>query len=108
MARESGQLQRFLYQVHRRLVVLRILESDGEGVLVGCGIGVRLLPILLWRGQSGLGLVLMLLGTFMLLAVIWRLLHWPRIVDASIEADRQLDTADLLTTAWLLTKGEEA
>lgn len=82
--------------------MLRLLESAGVGLLGGCGVGLILVPVLLYRGQAALLLALASLGLGILAGLAWALLHRPQALDAAAEADRQLHLADLLSTAWLL------
>ena len=80
---------------------MRLGEAAGLGLFCGAVLGLLLVPILLWRGEPALQLVGWLLGASAVVGLAWALLRRPIVLDAAIEADRQLDLADLLSSAWL-------
>lgn len=95
-------LDRFIRAVHLRWIIIRMIERAGVGVLAGSLVAGVLLPILLWRNQSPWST---LLGCLALGAAGGLLLGWirrPTRLAAAVEADRQLDQADLLGTAYAL------
>src|SRR5687767_12108259 len=97
----------FLRALHRRMVVLRVLEKVGLGVLAGCALALFLMPILVWRGQGTMPLVLGCGGLGVVGGVLWGLARRPGMLAAAVEADRQLKLADLLGTALFLhSRGE--
>ena len=91
--------------VHRRIVVLRVLESIALGCAAAAVAGLLLLPIIWWRGRSPLGMAEMLLGLGAICGLIRGLAARPTPLDAAAEADRQLDLHDLLGTVLLLCRG---
>jgi hypothetical protein len=102
--RASPQLDRFLSALHRRLVVVRALETMALGAAGGAAVGAALIPLLYWRDVPALPPTVgaLMLGASM--GLIWGITHAPTKLQAAAEADRQLDLADLLGTA--LTVGE--
>ncbi len=99
MRTPASDLERFVRTLHRRLVVVRAAEAAGLGALAGCGAAVLLIPLLVWRGQPPMlpAAAMVLLGAAG--GLMWSLSRRPSRLDAAMEADRQLDLADLLGTA---------
>lgn len=99
MARDSREFERFLRRVHRRFTVLRVLEQIGLGVSGGCVAGLPLVGIALWRGQGAEQLAAGALA----LGALGGLFHgWatrPSRLRAALEADRQMDSSDLISSA---------
>ena len=95
----SADLDRFLRAVHRRWVVVRIAEVTGVGVAAGCGLALLVLPILLWRGEPALPVVIAAAAVAAVAGMIAGVIRRPDLASAAAEADRQLDLADLLSTA---------
>jgi len=104
MSRRSDNLDRFTRAVHRRWVVLRAVESAGVGVAVGGGLALLVLPVLLWRGEPAMPVVLCALATAGAAGLIAGVLRRPDAMSAAAEADRQLALADLLSTALSMRK----
>lgn len=104
MRKRQGNLSTFIRRVYHRLLWMRVLESAGLGVLIGSILGLVLVGVLLWRGESALLLAEWLLPLSAFGGVVWAVFRLPTALDAAIEADRQLDLADLLATAWLLER----
>ena len=94
-----SQLDRFVSALHRRLVLVRALETAALGAAGGCAVGAALIPLLYWRDIPALPPTLgaMLLGAAA--GLLWGLAHAPTKLHAAAEADRQLGLADLLGTA---------
>ncbi len=104
-----SSLDRFIGRVYWRLVLLRLAEWSGIGFALGCGLALLLIPLLLIplvgnRPESPLTVAAVVMAIGGALGFIAALLRRPRIIDAAVEADRQLDLADLLATAWQLEK----
>jgi len=97
-------LDRFIRRVYRRLVVLRLLEWAGLGFAIGCVLALPLILMLRNRPESPLMLAAIVTAIGAALGFIASLLRRPKIIDAAVEADRQLNLADLLATAWQLEK----
>jgi hypothetical protein len=93
---------RFLRRVHRRLVVVRLVEWCGAGLFAGCAAGAALIPALLWLGRPAWGAAGWATGVGVATGLAFGLGRRPRLLDAAMEADRQLRLADLLGTAWSL------
>jgi hypothetical protein len=102
-----SSLDCFLRRVYRRLVVLRLAEWAGLGFAAGCA--TALISILVLRNQNESTLVIaaaqMVLG--MAVGFIAALLRRPRMIEAAVQADRQLKLADLLATAWQLERNPQ-
>lgn len=81
------------------MVALRLLEAAGVGLLAAALAAVLPLLFLMWRGQPGLAIVYILLPLGTVCGLAWAALRRPTHLDAAQEADRQLNLADLLTTA---------
>ncbi len=101
-------LERFIGRVYRRLVVLRLLECAGIGFAVGCAVSLLSLLILRSHTENPLTLSAIVMGVGVAVGFIGTLLRRPQMLDAAVEADRQLDLADLLATAWQLEKNSSA
>lgn len=95
-------IDQFVRRLHRRQVALRVAERAGLGLLSGCAAAVVLVPVLLWRGQDAWGVAAAALSLGALAGVGWGVARRPNALAAAAEADRQLGTADLLSTAWAL------
>ena len=95
----SADLDRFLRAVHRRWVVVRVAEVTGVAVAAGCGLALLVLPILLWREEPALPVVLAAAAMAAVAGLIAGVIRRPNLASAAAEADRQLDLADLLSTA---------
>ena len=104
MRHEATSLSRFVRRVHLRLVLVRAAECAAIGTLCAAGISLLLLPLLVIRSRPALPVVLILLGVGALVGVAWMALRRPRVLDAAVEADRQLGLADLFATAWLTAR----
>jgi hypothetical protein len=99
MSTQSRALDRFLRAVRRRWVLVRAAEHVGACVLGGCAVALLLLPILLWRGEPALPVVSMILLIAVVAGLIAGFVRRPDLMSAAAEVDRQLDLADLLSTA---------
>ncbi|HEV8293519.1 MAG TPA: hypothetical protein VGP94_16400, partial [Tepidisphaeraceae bacterium] len=97
-------LDRFIRRVYRRLLVLRLVEWAGLGFGIGCGFALLLIVLLRNRSESSPAVAGVVMAIGAALGFIASLLRRPQIIDAAVEADRQLDLADLLATAWQLQK----
>ena len=95
-------LARFVRAVHRRQFVVRVLERAGLGLLGGCVVAVGLVGVMLWRGEDAWGVAGIVLAIGAVAGAFWGLADRPTALAAAAEADRQLDLADLLATAWAL------
>jgi hypothetical protein len=100
MRSSDENLVRFIRRVHRRLVVVRALERSGACVAVASIFACLFATVALVQGRDAMQLVLPTLAIGALAGLIWGLAARPTRFDAVIEADRQLDLADLLATAY--------
>lgn len=96
------QFERFLSRVHRRYVLLRLLERMGLGILCGSAAALPLLGIVLWRGGDALQVATVGLAGGAIAGTIWGLLTRPSRMATALEADRQLGWADLLGSALMI------
>jgi hypothetical protein len=94
-----NNFDRFLARIHRRWVIVRAMERVGIAILVACAIAIALSSILIWRGESAMGLVGLTLAIGLVVGLIFGWLSRPTLFDAAVEIDRQLNLADLLATA---------
>lgn len=99
MTRIPIQLDTFVRRIHRRWVIWRALERGGIGLVAGCVFAAVLYPILLWRGQPAMPMILGALGLGTACGLIFGFKSRPTLLDAAIEADRQLKLHDLLSSA---------
>jgi hypothetical protein len=99
MAAPTSNLDQFIRTLHRRLVIVRAVEAAGLGALAGCAIALLLIPLLIWRGQPPLLPAVVVVGLGALGGLLWHLSRRPTRLQAAMEADRQLELADLLGTA---------
>src|SRR3954447_16047782 len=104
MEQTPSSVGRFVRRVYRRLIVLRLAEWAGVGFVAGCGLALVLIPLLRNRSESPLVLAGIITGIGAAIGLIAAALRRPGMIEAAIEADRQLDLADLLATAWMLEK----
>ncbi|HEV8377842.1 MAG TPA: hypothetical protein VGP99_03250 [Tepidisphaeraceae bacterium] len=100
----ASSLDRFIRRVYRRLVVLRLVEWAGLGFGIGCGLALLLIILLRNRSESPLALAAVVMTIGAALGFVACVLRRPKMIDAAVEADRQLELADLLATAWQLKK----
>ena len=99
MTQRRREFEQFIRRVHRRYAVLRVLENTALGVLGGCAAVAPLLAIALWRGYPSLSLAVVALTGGAAAGLLWGLMTRPTLLSAAMEADRQLEWADLLSSA---------
>jgi len=105
MAAPTSTLDGFIRTLHRRLVMVRAAEAAGLGALAGCAITLLLIPVLIWRNQPPLLPAAIVVGLGALGGLLWNLSRRPTRLEAAMEADRQLELADLLGTAVGVREG---
>jgi len=89
---------KFIFAVRRRILLIRIVESIAVATAIASGAGLALLPIAWWRGQSALPMAVALFLLGFLCGLSWGISRRPTVLQAAVEADRQLDLDDLLGT----------
>jgi hypothetical protein len=100
---------RFLRAVHRRQVAFRIIERAGVALAVACGIATVFVAVVLWRGgNDAWSLAGFALAAGVVAGAVAGAVNRPSALDAAGEADRQLDTSDLLATALTLNARGDA
>lgn len=93
---------RFLRRVRHRLTVLRLLERVGVAVAMSSAVALPLIGLLAWRGASAMQPTLLCLGLGILGGIAWGASSAPTVLETALQVDRQLDWADLLTSALYL------
>ena len=84
--------------MHRKVMMVRAGEAAGVGAAMGAGTGVILTGIHL--GLAGVCAVILVgAGAGFLLGMLRR----PTSMAVAIEADRQMGSGELLSTAWMVT-----
>ncbi|MFI5379671.1 MAG: hypothetical protein ACHRHE_10265 [Tepidisphaerales bacterium] len=104
MSSQTRQLRSFVARLHRRLLVVRLLECTGIGLLGGALAALVVLGVLLWQGRSAASPAVVLLSLGAVTGLVWGWTRRPSSIVAAEEADRQLDLADLLSTAFALVR----
>jgi hypothetical protein len=102
----APNFNRFLRALHRRMHVVRALERVGLAVLISCAVALPLVLLLAWRGAPALPTSLICLALGALAGAVWAGKDPPTLLAAAMEADQQLNLADLLGSALLATDGE--
>ena len=87
-------------------MLVRIAESIAISTAVASAVGLAVLPVLWWRGQSSMPLALAMLGAGCCFGLILGISRKPSRLQAAIEADKQLGLNDLLGTVMLLTQSQ--
>ena len=85
-------------------MVVRLLECTGIGLLGASLATLVMLVVLLWQGRNAASPAIVLLSLGALAGIVWGWIHRPSVILAAEEADRQLDLADLLSTAFALVR----
>ena len=106
MSLTAIHFDRFVRRLHRRFILLRGVEWVGAGLLFGCGGAIVLMPILWWQGQSTFPVALLSLVISTFTGLVIAILRRPTPLDAVMEADGQLNLADLLSTAMLMRRAK--
>jgi hypothetical protein len=105
--RKSVTFDRFLRAVHRRQVTLAIVERAALGLGFGCVVATVLVAVVLWRGgDDAWNLAGLVLAAGAVAGAVGGMVTRPSALAAASEADRQLGTADLLSTAFTLSGTE--
>jgi hypothetical protein len=105
--RDLSEFERFIHRVHRRYVALRLVEQTGLGILAGAGVGLPLVAIAIWRSLPAATLAIASLTLGAIAGLLHGYLTRPIPLQSALEADRQLETADLLSSAWSLRQSPD-
>ena len=89
------------------MVVVRAGERAGVCLGVAAGFSVVLALGMWWEGRDALGAVGISLTLGGVIGLAWGLARRPGMMDAAVEADRQLGLADLLSTALASMRSED-
>ncbi len=95
-------LEHFLRGIHRRLTLLRIIERVGVAVAISSALALPVIVLLALRGAEAIAPTVLVLALGFVGGVAWGVSHIPTALEAALEADRQLQWADLLTSAFLI------
>lgn len=99
MPQPSPDHLNFIRAVRRKLAFVRAAECLGMAVFAGCLLAVPVVALQQWRGISPWPLLILGAGLCVLAAAALTIHRWPTLRHGAIEADRQFDLSDLLTTA---------
>src|SRR5437868_1227616 len=99
MASTMPHFEQFLRAVHRRFLLVRVVEHAGMGALSACAAATLVLPLLLWLGEPPLVPAVALIALGAVAGTWWGVVRRPSRLTAAMEADRQLGLRDLLGTA---------
>jgi hypothetical protein len=83
-------------------MLLRLIERAGMAAAMSCTVALPLSLLLGWRGSDATEPALLCITLGLLAGIAWGATELPTILEAAMEADRQLQWADLLGSAWLL------
>ena len=109
MPRTSDSFDQFIRAVHRRQVVLWIIERAGLGVALGSAAAAVLVAVSIWHGGEGAwNLAAFALAAGAGVGVIAGAVRRPSTLASASEADRQLGTSDLFSTAFALNARVDA
>jgi hypothetical protein len=107
MTAEFPRLQRFIAAIHRRAVVLRVIERMGLLAAAAAIIAVVFLLIGLHADLPRIQIVAALIGIGLVAGLTWGVLRRPSHLHTAFRADRQLSFDDLLGTAiGIFTAGQ--
>src|SRR5688572_28110842 len=107
MRSENDNLVRFVRRVHRRFILVRAAERAGACLGVASGFACLFAALALFQGRDAMQLVLPTLAAGALVGIIWGFSRRPSAFDAVVEADRQLQLADLLASAYAQRHGAD-
>jgi hypothetical protein len=103
----SPRFEQFLIRARFHWTAWSIAEYAGLGLLCGCCCVFLLLPMLLWRGQHGQGVAIVLPSCGAALGAIIGFRRRPALRAVAQFADERFQTADLLATALALRGSNE-
>jgi hypothetical protein len=107
--RKPTTLEQFLRAVHRRQVALAVIERAGFGLVLGCAVATVLVGVVLWRGgENAWNVAGVALAAGAVVGAIAGAVTRPPVLASASEADRQLGTAELLSTAFTLGARSES
>ncbi len=91
----------FVSALHRRAVVIRLIERVGICLATAAGVACVLTLTAEYRGVATGPIAPMLIATAVLVGAAWGLIRRPTRLEAVMQADEQLRLADLLSSAVL-------
>lgn len=101
-----SQFDRFVSAVHHRAVVMAIVERVGLALAVAAGVACLLAMVAGWRSVDVWPIVMAIFGVSVVVGIAWGVIRRPTMLDAVMQADQQLQLADLLSSALLSTSGD--
>jgi hypothetical protein len=78
-----------------------LLERIGLATLFACGVALLAVGVLLRHGRPALSLVELLLSVGIVAGGIWGFVSRPTVFQAALEIDRQTDSAELFSSAFI-------
>ena len=87
---------------------MRALERGGGCAAVACAFAALWTAAAMWSGRDALQLAVTIIALAAAAGVAWGLICRPSMLQAAVEADRQLDLDDLLGTALAARDGADA
>jgi hypothetical protein len=103
MRKPASELQTFLARVRRRLTAARVAEGLGAGAAGGALAAAVIAGILLWQSRPAGEISMLLIAAGAAAGVGFGILRRPTLHAAAMEADRQLRSSDLFSTALSIT-----
>ncbi len=91
----------FVSAVHRRAVVMAVVERIGLSLAAGAGVACLLALAAGWRGVDVWPIVFAIVAVSVVVGIAWGVMRRPTALDAIMQADQQLNCADLLSSALL-------
>ncbi len=101
---DQDELDRFVAAVHRRAVGIALVERVGICLATAAGIACLLTLVAEWRGVAIGGLSPVLIGAAVIVGAAWGAIRPPTKLDAIMQADQQLQLADLLSSAMVSSR----
>jgi hypothetical protein len=99
VATRTYTARQFTNAVYRRLLLLRVVEQLGRGVLVGSAVATLLMLIAIWQALPTQMILVFSGGIGLLVGVGFAIVNRPTRWQSIVETDRQLGFDDLLATA---------
>ncbi|HWE04201.1 MAG TPA: hypothetical protein VG326_17475 [Tepidisphaeraceae bacterium] len=106
MASPKHQLHLFLRAVHRRLALVRLFEHVGLTILFASALASIATVILLWHDRPARSIDAIIAAIAIVAGGVWGIASRPTVFQAALEIDRQTDSAELFSSAWLACRAD--